>query len=102
MAGIVVFVLMGLYPPWLQIFALYESNAKAVRCRGYESIFYPPDEYRARRSPLESEEQFEKRMEKASRPLGVRIDYIRLLVQWGAVIVITGSLLWAFKNKPML
>ena len=64
--GIVVFVLSGLFPPWV-----YTFNPPGARPTenpaGYRLIFDPPPAARK------------------FRLAGVRIDYARLLIQWAVI-----------------
>lgn len=71
--GIAMFVLMGLFPPWY-----HTSNTWSQYTYGF--LLYPPgDGYRR-----------------------YHLDTDRLYAQWILVVVVTGSLVWAFHGrKPM-
>lgn len=72
MVGIAVFVLMGLFPPWVNDVDVATDHQSLSRewPAGYSLIFVPP------KPP-------------AGSLAGIRIDLIRLLIQWGVVISLT-------------
>lgn len=73
--GMVIMVIMGLWPPWKEIFNwLNIHNEKPV---GYYFILEPP--------------------EPKSRAISFTIDLPRLLIQWFLVILIVGFIVWALK-----
>jgi len=76
--GIIVIVLMCLYPPWVQISRLPSSNIKGTTPAGYAFLWQPPE---------------------ISRYSGIAIDFPRLLLQCFIVAVITGGLLVTLKEK---
>ena len=77
--GIAIIVLMGFIPPWVYTsirFALGQTGHA-----GYHCILYPPE-------PSE-----------VYGRTGIRIDILRLLVQWAIIAVVTGGLVYTFKDK---
>ena len=77
--GIIVIVLMCLYPPWIETVRLPSSNIKGTNSAGYGFLWHPPST--------------------GSRYSGIAIDYSRLLLQFFAVGLITGGLLYTLKAK---
>jgi hypothetical protein len=77
--GIIVFVLMGIFPPWT--LPVNYHGAKLQRNCGYKCILTPP----------------EISLEEAS--VATSIDFSRLCVQWAMVAVVTGGLLVTLKDK---
>jgi len=80
--GIIVIVLMCLYPPWIQTVRLRGSNIKGTNPQGYSFLWHPPD--------------------KQFTNSGIAIDYSRLLLQILVVGLITGGLLltlWLCQSK---
>ncbi|MHC4642692.1 MAG: hypothetical protein ACYS32_13685 [Planctomycetota bacterium] len=77
--GIAVIVFMGFIPPWVYTKISYAVGQAGNA--GYHCILYPP----------------EPRV--VSLREGIRIDILRLLVQWAIVSVITGGLIVTFKDK---
>ena len=76
----VIFVGMGLFPPWT--YTLDAESIHRERPAGYELIFDPP------------------RPEYLSKDYGgVRLDISRLLIQWIVLSAATGGLI-LFTNKP--
>lgn len=68
--GIVLFILMGLFPPWI-----YTLNAQSInreKPAGYALIISPPEP------------------EKNAVAFGVKIDISRLIVQWLVLATATG------------
>ena len=70
--GIIVIVLMCLYPPWVNIVRLPSSNIKGTNPQGYAFLWHPPE---------------------AGFRSGIAIDRTRLLLQILVVVLITGGLL---------
>ncbi len=70
--GVIIIVLMGLYPPWY--FPSTRDGFKVRLPAGYKLM-------------LTTEK-------------GARVDITRLYVQWVMVGVITGGLIYTFKDKP--
>lgn len=68
--GVVLFVLMGLIPPWT--YTLEAQTIHRVRPAGYALIISPPD-------PEENAAAF-----------GVKIDISRLIIQWLVLAAATG------------
>ena len=73
--GIIIIVLMGLFPPWLTVFA----DASRISL-GYGFILIPP-------------------LPNAYRYQFASIDFTRLLTQWTIVAAITAGLIITFKDK---
>jgi hypothetical protein len=81
--GLVLIVLMGLFPPWIHTF-----NVKAVnieRAGNYGFMFSPP--------PPERNLSFLN-----EKLWGVRLDVSRLLIQWILVVVIVCGLVVLLKK----
>jgi len=79
-AGIVVFILAGLFPPW--IYTLHVQAFDTEKPAEYALIFYPPD------------------TEEYDPEYGVELDFSRLAVQWLVVIAATGlGVLLASKER---
>lgn len=79
--GIVAIVIMGMFPPW--IYTYKDKSTYSMGPAGYSFIAIPP------KSRLYS-------------GYGVKLDIPRIVVQWVAVFVSTGLvvfLLWGKKNK---
>lgn len=74
--GIIVIVLMCLYPPWAQIYRLPSSNIKGTYPLGCAFIWDPPD---------------------TNYAYSIAIDYTRLLLQILPVVLITGGLLFTLR-----
>lgn len=77
-AGVVIFVAIGLFPPWT-----YTFNAESIpseKPAGYALIVSPPNP------------------EQAVPVFGVRLDISRLLIQWLVLVAATGSLLLLTKE----
>ena len=86
--GILVFVLMGLFPPWLYTYnatirsPVYGSFLTgSQKIAGYYFLFAPPD-------PA------------GESGHGISLDITRLFVQWVIVIALTGGLIYTIKDKP--
>lgn len=80
--GIIVFVLMGLFPPYLY-------GAIKAGCYGFAGHYFilnPPVGGGAATREL-------------LQPLALQIDIGQLCVQWAMVAVITGGFIIAFKDK---
>lgn len=77
-ASVVVFILMGLCPPWT--YTLHAQSVSRERPAGYALMFAPP-------AP-----------EVAAPAYGVRLDVARLVLQWFLLIVATGAALIAVKD----
>lgn len=75
--GLVLVVLIGLFPPWEYTFNSAFRGVPIASCRpaGYAPIFLPPEP--AGQPPLD----------------GVRLDLRRLFVQWALIASITGALI---------
>ncbi len=71
-AGVAVMVLMGLYPPWMQVFP-----GHLTKPLGYGWLFWPPSDV----------------------PGGLEIDVVRLLVQWAVVVALGVSALVLTLNE---
>ena len=69
MVGLVLFILMGLFPPWTYTCARRSIREKPA---GYALIILPP------------------KPENNAAAFGVRIDIIRLFVQWSVLAAATG------------
>ena len=69
----VIISLMALFPPWVKTFSFNSTSSETSF--GYHPIILPP----ATDYPSD----------------GIRLDYIRLLVQWAAVMSLAGGLLYA-------
>jgi hypothetical protein len=82
-AGLIIVVLMGLFPPWNYTFISPRGGyGQSERSAGYHPIFYPP--------PPEVE----------NWPVyGVRIDFVRLLIQWIIVGLLTGGLVLFLRER---
>ena len=86
--GIGLFVLAGLFPPWIQ---RYHSSAyESYNPRGYAPIFVPP---RAMWYGKVLQDALADR-------LGVQVDWWRLEVQWAIIIVVTAGAVVTLKSKP--
>ncbi len=70
--GVVLFVLMGLIPPWIYTFAYSGATTHIEKPAGYFLIIDPPKPETNRYTE------------------GVRIDFSRLLLQWIIVAAATG------------
>ena len=81
LAGIVIIVGMGIYPPWFTWY-VEESPIQPVK---YFLLFGDPNFLR---------EKFD-----ACRCIDIRIYYPRLFLQWGIVASTVGGLVYAFKDK---
>lgn len=76
--GIAIIVVMGIFPPWVMPITSRYGSRDTVKRRyyyGYHSI------WEQRENPVES------------------IDFHRLGLQWAITSVITGSLIYSFKDK---
>jgi len=78
--GIIVVVLMGLYPPWQYNGHIVERNVNVVVPAGYSFIG----------DPIYSAGIME---------FGASIDVTRLLIQWFMVAFITGGLIYTLKEE---
>lgn len=81
MLGIIVIVIMGVFPPWRMYSCFPKSNMKRYEPMGYSFIAEPPKP---------SWQAITK---------GVAIDLPRLLIQWAIVAAITGGLIVCFKGE---
>ena len=72
--GIIVLVLMCIFPPWNRVRCLPSSNIKALVPVGYYPLMCPPEG-------------------------GVEIAFSRLFLQLFVVSVITGGLIYTFRDK---
>ena len=70
--GVVVFVLMGLFPPWTTNAPTEMKNSGTPY--GYGFIGSPPDPH-------------ERKWSNSGRRYGIKIDTTRLLIQWIVIIV---------------
>lgn len=79
--GFVLFILMGLFPPWIH--TLHFKSIYREKPAGYALIISPP------------------KPERNTPVFGVKIDIARLFVQWSVVAAATGLglLLARSKNK---
>ena len=78
--GIVIMVIMGLWPPWKEIFnvaTLGGRNIHSEKPAGYYFILGPPDP--------------------ENLAISFTIDLPRLLIQWFLVILIVGFIVWTLK-----
>lgn len=80
--GVVLFVLMGLFPPWIYIAAI-PRGGPVEKPAGYYLLFDPP-------AP-----------EKSGPIWGVRVDVVRLLVQWAVVGAFTGAFFLRRRLPPV-
>ncbi len=83
MAGLVVIVLMGLFPPWVH--TVNVKTIKIERAGNYGFMFSPP--------PPEPNLPFLN-----EKLWGVRLDVSRLLIQWILVVVIVCGLVVFLKK----
>ena len=77
--GIIIIVLMGIYPPWGQYAASSETGRIKLRPLGYSFFTTPSGSER-----------------------GADIDYTRLAFQWIMVAISTGGFLLMLKDKKKL
>jgi hypothetical protein len=82
MAGLVVIVLMGLFPPWVH--TVHVKEIKIDRAGSYGFLFSPPVPAH-KTLPLENF-------------WGVRLDVSRLLIQWILVVMIVCGLVVFLKK----
>lgn len=82
-AGLVVIVLMGLFPPWIH--TITDNPLKIERAGNYGFLLSPPPP--GRNFPFLNENIW-----------GVRLDVSRLLIQWILVVVIVGGLVVFLKK----
>ena len=85
--GLIVFVLIGLFPPWIQCVDSGHEGAylKTERPAGYGPIFLPP-----------LPEQSKKVLIFDECLIGVRLDIHRLYIQWLILIALTSCILLLF------
>lgn len=76
--GIGLVVLMGLFPPWVKVELIPLINFEKETYAGYHLIIKPPSS--------EGIAYF-------------RLDFVRLQVQWGCVIIMVGGFLLVLKDK---
>lgn len=69
--AISIIVLFFLFPPWARTYRLPSSNIKAIMPIGYRFLLHPPE---------------------ANRESGVSVDFQRLGLQCGIVVLLTGGL----------
>jgi hypothetical protein len=77
-AGIAAVVLMGLFPPWVKTYTqpgMHPSRYPA----GYRFITAPPH---------------------GGGYMGVEVDLVRLLIEWGIVLAVIGALVVTLRRKP--
>jgi len=76
-AGVAIFALMGVFPPWEHTFRIAHQGAAfgTSRPAGYAPIFLPPE-------PTYADPTY-----------GVRLDFGRLGIQWALVSAITASIM---------
>lgn len=77
--GVVLFVLMGLFPPWT--YTRYAQSIHSEKPAGYALIISPPGP------------------EKDAPAFGVKIDVSRLIVQWLVLAAATGLGVFTTKTK---
>ena len=80
--GIIVFALMGIFPPWRYTFAALDRGGGMSKPAGYGFIFDPP-------TPLQD-----------FPPFGIVLDGSRLMVQWLMVAAFTTALIVTLRKKP--
>ena len=94
--GLIVFVLIGLFPPWIQYVDLGGSEGsyrKIERPAGYGPIFLPP-------LPEQSKKiLFPFLHEDLLGLIGVRLDIHRLFIQWLILIALTSCILLLFHKN---
>jgi len=86
--GLIVFILIGLFPPWIQYvdFGGREGDYfKVERPAGYGPIFLPPLPEESKKELIFSDEI-----------IGVRLDIHRLFIQWLILIALTSCILLLF------
>jgi len=76
--GILLFIAITLYPPWIAV--AYPPDYSVSQSIGYGIFMRPPH------SPLGYESY-------------VVINYMRLLLQWTGLSVLTGIFMWLFRTK---
>jgi len=88
--GLIVFVLIGLFPPWIQCVDFGHEGAylKTERPAGYAPIFLPP-----------LPEQSKKVLIFDECLIGVRLDIHRLFIQWLILIALTSCILLLFHKN---
>lgn len=101
--GTIVFVSMGLVPPWHGAYGLYRMNGEWFG--GYGPVWNPPTVYFGGLGGMAGlgPEQWEQNPKYATRPPlppTSRIDIVRLAVQWLVVIAGTPTLI-VFFGGPM-
>lgn len=74
-AGLVVMILLGLFPPWL--YTLDTAEKPRWESAGYSLLFFPPCIVGTTQEGVSVEE--------LSRKLRVKLNGLRLLLQWAVV-----------------
>jgi len=92
-AGIIVIVLMCLFPPWVRVIRLPSSNIKGTIAVGYAPLWQPP-EPGLYYTPLEKLAG----IPAWSKVGPVSIDFPRLLLQCFIIILVAGGLLYSLKS----
>ena len=77
-AGIAAICLMGLFPPWVHVVS-HPEFGRNTEPANYAPLFAPP-------------------LMSKYRWIGTEIDYSRLFIQWGIVVVIAGGLVVTFRR----
>ena len=84
--GIVAFVMMGIFPPWVYRVDIIRGQVEASA--GYSFLASPPE-------PKEP-------WNWSSRRTTVRIDFTRLLIQWTMVMVLLGGLVLTLRERKII
>ena len=105
LAGVIVFVLMGAFPPWRV------ASGNAITAVGYSPIFYPPHDTRVERSydPGQEPRSTLEKIRQSRRPVketktryvpsGTQIDHRRLMVQWTVLTVLLAVIIHRLKPR---
>ncbi len=108
MLGIVVILLLGLYPPWVHVFSLDKGKSQQERASIYGLIFKPPEEPSGPMrqkflvdSYKDDTDRFRQEYSRFSENYrwGVLLDTPRLLAQWAMVIITVTGLCLVLKKS---
>lgn len=81
LGGLILFLLMGLYPPWREVLN-YGQGQIISQSVSYASIFNPPE------------------LKKTYKPYSIEIDWSRLVIEWICVVVFTIGIVFLVGSRP--
>ncbi|MCX5893407.1 MAG: hypothetical protein NTW80_10650 [Deltaproteobacteria bacterium] len=106
--GVIIILLLGLYPPWIHTTSFDKGHSKEARASIYGLIFNPPEDpsgsrirnYIVMDSGLDKDTKRDE-LSKFNNNYrwGVVLDAPRLLVQWAMVIITVTGLLLVLKKS---